>query len=963
MTQAVRILESVLVQAPVVVGWLRPVILLPAAAIAGLTPMQLEAILAHELAHIRRHDYLVNLLQAVVETLIFYHPAVWWLSRNVRHERELCCDDVALAVCSNRIGYAEALSAVAEMQLTGPAVAMSGTGGDELLGRIGRVLGVGSPGPRPGERMAAGLLVLVGLSGMAAGLLLPTRAQGQSTAPTTPAATYLPIGPDSKPTSDITGVVKDESGRPVAGATVLAVRGWESPSERRTAITDAEGRFSFSQLKPDGDWHYSVNDPRYGWEWDHERGHMVPVGPEELPVKITLYKARKLKGAVVDDAGKPVPGVRVVLVNQVLPGRSRPVSGHINDDFVVTQTDSDGRFAMERLRPGRAQFVLEHPEYSNTFVNDVTVDRDEQDVVLKIDKGLTLHGRVVHDGKPVAGVNLHAGIAEAHRSMLDWKGESDANGEFEVPHVRALPFGEREGCVLSFGLGVDDPQWKSAYYNVYQTGKRELPPVTVEVYPSNKEKDARLGAIDVGKKNTLDAAGRNQAATRGTITARLSSVPKGSVMVFLTSLAPGENVYSTFQAAAQGRTVFESVSPGRYMVSVGITGDESDGNAWPPKAVELEKGQKLEVTLEPGPGRLRGVVRSAGKPVTGGWLCWFAAPPIRRAVFQGGTQIASDGSYSFSGFSEGTYQLVYQAPNSMTNWFEDIAVSKGQMAHDIELPASRIEGKLVGLTPKKNPNRPIGEIFVRPSGIPPMLANSGVFVDADADGRFAVEHLKPGRYLVSGYGCATTVTVERADSVVSVTLQKPEKTGEIAGTVSGNIPSTSMDGSDSIQLTAFPKNENGYEFGEWTYSTTCNPNTGGYGLRNLPPGVYGIWVTQVGPMSAMPRVWISNVEVRQGLSRDVQIVLPDGRRVSVSVQDRTHPDLPVVQCMGWRVRMPSGDWLDKTVLLGSAPEGQFALPLGEYVFEVEYRGRGKVTKKVVLERGEGVQEVVIRPAG
>jgi beta-lactamase regulating signal transducer with metallopeptidase domain len=72
--RAVRFLESTTVDVPTVIGWLRPVVLLPVSTLAGLTPQQVEAILAHELAHIRRHDYLVNLLQVVVETLLFYHP-------------------------------------------------------------------------------------------------------------------------------------------------------------------------------------------------------------------------------------------------------------------------------------------------------------------------------------------------------------------------------------------------------------------------------------------------------------------------------------------------------------------------------------------------------------------------------------------------------------------------------------------------------------------------------------------------------------------------------------------------------------------------------------------------------------------------------------------------------------------------------------------------------------------------
>src|SRR4029079_1809460 len=95
--RAVKVLQSVLIQTPVVVGFFRPTILLPLCVATGLPESQLELILAHELAHIRRHDYVVNLLQTLVETLFFYHPAVWWLSRQIRNERENCCDDIVMA--------------------------------------------------------------------------------------------------------------------------------------------------------------------------------------------------------------------------------------------------------------------------------------------------------------------------------------------------------------------------------------------------------------------------------------------------------------------------------------------------------------------------------------------------------------------------------------------------------------------------------------------------------------------------------------------------------------------------------------------------------------------------------------------------------------------------------------------------------------------------------------------------
>lgn len=135
--RAVTVLESSLVAVPVMVGWLKPVIVLPAAALAGLTPDQLESLIAHELAHVRRHDFLVNLLQSIVEALLFYHPAVWWVSRRVRMERERCCDDVTVGVC-DRLVYAEALKELAAM--AAPRFALAATDGD-LLSRIRRVLG------------------------------------------------------------------------------------------------------------------------------------------------------------------------------------------------------------------------------------------------------------------------------------------------------------------------------------------------------------------------------------------------------------------------------------------------------------------------------------------------------------------------------------------------------------------------------------------------------------------------------------------------------------------------------------------------------------------------------------------------------------------------------------------------------------------------------------------------------
>jgi uncharacterized protein (TIGR03435 family) len=141
-----------------VVGWLRPMVLLPVAAMSGLSPRQVEAILAHELAHIRRHDFLVNLLQTLAETVLFYHPAVWWISRRIRTEREHCCDDVAVSVCGDATEYAAALTELASWSIAHSPLAMAATRGP-LLGRVRRLLRLPESDQRTGRTtLVAGVL-------------------------------------------------------------------------------------------------------------------------------------------------------------------------------------------------------------------------------------------------------------------------------------------------------------------------------------------------------------------------------------------------------------------------------------------------------------------------------------------------------------------------------------------------------------------------------------------------------------------------------------------------------------------------------------------------------------------------------------------------------------------------------------------------------------------------------------
>ena len=215
----VRLGETAAVSVPLVAGWLKPVILLPLGVVTSLPAEQIEAILLHELAHISRHDYLVNLLQNVVETLFFYHPAVWAASRRIRLERELACDDQTVAWCKNPRTYAEALAGFEEFRHQSPLLAATGEG--DLFARIRRIL----TGPQP-ERRGAAIFAAAGFCGigiyLASMFLVPVLAERVMTSAERVARIEAlqpaPVDRDLSAPREaiyITGTIRTEGGQPL----------------------------------------------------------------------------------------------------------------------------------------------------------------------------------------------------------------------------------------------------------------------------------------------------------------------------------------------------------------------------------------------------------------------------------------------------------------------------------------------------------------------------------------------------------------------------------------------------------------------------------------------------------------------------------------------------------------------------------------------------------------------------
>ncbi len=282
-SRSVRVLSSAKVAVPVVVGWLKPVVLVPVGLFSGLSTPQLEAIIAHELAHIRRHDYLVNLLQNLAEAVFFYHPVVWWISAQMRKERENCCDDLAAAACGGVLDYARALTALEEIRGITPAYGVSASGGS-LIQRIRRLLGVKEEQCKgcPIGVLALGLALVVAL-------FLPV-IHAQSNDPTTPQASHITNGDfssycahDGKDAKFVIITTKsltvDEGTTPGNGSLT-----WD------VSTTDKTNTLYFAQKPESPDLVALKNDDFEWYNWDLNRGRVFWLHYGNLEFTATIYQ-------------------------------------------------------------------------------------------------------------------------------------------------------------------------------------------------------------------------------------------------------------------------------------------------------------------------------------------------------------------------------------------------------------------------------------------------------------------------------------------------------------------------------------------------------------------------------------------------------------------------------------------------------------------------------------------------
>ncbi len=451
-SRPVKLVESALIEVPTVIGWLRPVILLPISLLTRLTPQQLEAILAHELAHIHRHDYLVNLIQTAIETLLFYHPAVWWISGLIRAEREHCCDDLALKLCNNAVTYVTALAALEELRAS-PSLTVAATGGS-LLSRIRRIavgpVNVSHRSTRWGASLIA--LTVIGSLGLTTYFALhandgpkPTAEQTPTTPPndTTKDGKLSEIQRESSKFEPIQGEVIDAvTGKLIKGATVryrifeklpFDPHGKDKPLSE--LVFRNVGRYTF-ELPDTVNGQTNLFVERFAEHPDYQSLGVIGQGFYFLPKaasshardsirQVKMVPGKVVTGLVLDLDGQPAKGIAVT------SGRYR--DGWQNGCEHKTTTDANGRYRLvvPANEGGGRLYVI--PDHAAAVSRAITEKFGEQQV-FQLRPGTRLFGRVTDaNGKGVAGVAMRADGSD----RVPWRyAMTDADGRYSFPPIQ-----------------------------------------------------------------------------------------------------------------------------------------------------------------------------------------------------------------------------------------------------------------------------------------------------------------------------------------------------------------------------------------------------------------------------------------------------------------------------------------------------------------------------------------------
>jgi beta-lactamase regulating signal transducer with metallopeptidase domain len=652
-SRPVRVAQSALVQVPMLIGWVRPVILIPASVVSGLTIAQLEAVIAHELAHVRRHDYIANIVQTAAEILLFYHPACWWISRQIRAEREHCCDDIAVSVCGDGVLYAEALANLETLRSRPPAFSLAATDG-VLMRRIRRLVAAAPAETNWSPTWAAAAVPVTAV----AILMLST---------TTPAQSV----PDNE--GVVQGQVVDaRSGRPVPGAAVEISRGDRS----QRALTTDEGRYEVRGVAP-GEYNVRVQArgyiaAEYGQRYATERASTVDVrgGRFTTGINVRLEAAGAVTGRVFDDRGEGLPGVEVeLLVDRHMPDGIRPVG------VGFAQSEAEGAFRFGDVLPGE-YYVRAYASpsvrpsrggsgqaYRSTFYPGVS--RPEYGQQLRLSSGQELFG-----------IDFSLAVAPRRRvSGIVVESSEDPRPRMRV-HMRAIGLNSIEAQYDANvdGAGrfeVTDVVPGDYIVSVFQPGSMTSRWVSAERFVAVDEDVVDLELRPQRGASVTGRIVRDAAATR-------ALDPTGVTIVFEHRQRDGRAGWTGISArGANGALrigpdgVFSIESPGGTSV-VRVSAMPAN---WMLKAVRLEgtditdqeidfgEGiRRVEIVLTDRVSRVRASVTDrSGRPVSEGSVIVFADNPTlwgESSRFVRETRPGRDGRFELSGLPPGDYLAV-----------------------------------------------------------------------------------------------------------------------------------------------------------------------------------------------------------------------------------------------------------------------------------------------------------------
>jgi beta-lactamase regulating signal transducer with metallopeptidase domain/protocatechuate 3,4-dioxygenase beta subunit/uncharacterized GH25 family protein len=398
----VELRVSQVIESPLVTGLFKAAILFPASAITKLTPDQVDALLAHELAHIRRMDLLVNHLQSVVETVLFYHPAIWWISHMVRAEREHCCDDVAIRLTGDKGAYVSALISLEEIRIASPRLVVAARSGS-LLERVQRMVG------RPAkQKFGAGAWMGLAFAAIVI-LCLHQSVQAQTAKP-------------DGPVRHIALPVLTIDGQPAVGAKVAVqyLDRRQVEPDVKVLVADDEGKVRFDL--PFDRSYWAVG------ELPH-RAIGIATGAYDSPVEpLKFSSAKTYRIKVMDKDHHPMAGVEIAPVLIVVDRRGTTFARELSEDFAV-KTDSTGVAVAEGMpSKGGAQFGPVDVRWARSASQNYSVDSNS---TLMLEPSREIDGVVTFEGKPVVG----APVSLVPSIRFDGPVRTDSEGHFKITQV------------------------------------------------------------------------------------------------------------------------------------------------------------------------------------------------------------------------------------------------------------------------------------------------------------------------------------------------------------------------------------------------------------------------------------------------------------------------------------------------------------------------------------------------